>query len=235
MAQLILIRHGQASFGQDDYDQLSDLGARQSALLGRWLASCGLKPDRVVVGALRRHRQTAEHCLAALGSAAPPASEWQCDAGLDEYDNDGILEVHWPELAASGNLGQHLAGHADPLRASREMFFAAMERWVACESEGVYRELWPAFTARARAGIVRAAEGLPEGARALVFTSGGVISAVLHGLLGITPRTALELNWTLANTGISVVNERRGRLRLASLNGVPHLESTGEADLLSYR
>lgn len=36
MGQLLLVRHGQASFGADDYDQLSDLGKRQSIRLGEY-------------------------------------------------------------------------------------------------------------------------------------------------------------------------------------------------------
>ena len=34
MSELHLVRHAQASFGSDNYDQLSDLGHRQSRLLG---------------------------------------------------------------------------------------------------------------------------------------------------------------------------------------------------------
>jgi broad specificity phosphatase PhoE len=34
MGQVLLIRHGQASFGADDYDVLSDLGWTQGRALG---------------------------------------------------------------------------------------------------------------------------------------------------------------------------------------------------------
>ena len=37
MAELLVIRHGQASFGQDDYDVLSDLGHQQSRAVGALL------------------------------------------------------------------------------------------------------------------------------------------------------------------------------------------------------
>ena len=60
MSQVLLVRHGQASWGSDDYDVLSDLGERQSRMLGEALAARGVVPDLVVRGAMRRHRQTAE-------------------------------------------------------------------------------------------------------------------------------------------------------------------------------
>ena len=37
MGNLTLIRHGQASFGEKDYDNLSDLGRKQGHLLGEYL------------------------------------------------------------------------------------------------------------------------------------------------------------------------------------------------------
>ena len=42
MAELVLIRHGQASFGADDYDKLSDMGWRQSRWLGEYFAERGV-------------------------------------------------------------------------------------------------------------------------------------------------------------------------------------------------
>jgi broad specificity phosphatase PhoE len=41
MGTLYLVRHGQASFGADDYDQLSELGRRQSVRLGEYLRGKG--------------------------------------------------------------------------------------------------------------------------------------------------------------------------------------------------
>jgi broad specificity phosphatase PhoE len=38
MGNLYLVRHGQASFGAADYDQLSELGQRQSVRLGEYFA-----------------------------------------------------------------------------------------------------------------------------------------------------------------------------------------------------
>ena len=52
MGTLYLIRHGQASYGEADYDKLSARGAEQAAAVGRWLA--GKKIDALYAGPLRR-------------------------------------------------------------------------------------------------------------------------------------------------------------------------------------
>ena len=54
---LLLVRHGQASFGAADYDQLSDRGVEQSRRLGQWLVDGGLKAgERVIVEGLQKVR-----------------------------------------------------------------------------------------------------------------------------------------------------------------------------------
>ena len=58
MGNLYLVRHGQASFGAADYDNLSELGHRQSVRLGEYFAHKGLQFEAVMVGTLRRHAQT---------------------------------------------------------------------------------------------------------------------------------------------------------------------------------
>jgi phosphohistidine phosphatase SixA len=63
---VLLVRHGQASFGAADYDVLSDLGRRQAEIVAGSLAERGYRPARLVGGTLRRQRETA----AALGAPA---------------------------------------------------------------------------------------------------------------------------------------------------------------------
>jgi hypothetical protein len=76
MGTLYLVRHGQASFGADDYDQLSELGRRQSVRLGEYLArQQGHAFDAVLTGTLRRHAQTWEGIREGAGAGSQtPAS-----------------------------------------------------------------------------------------------------------------------------------------------------------------
>ena len=84
MSVVLLVRHGQASWGAADYDRLSSLGEQQSRVLGAALASRGVRPDLVVRGAMRRHRQTAEATAAGAG--------WSTDVGITR-----CVQV-WPPL-----------------------------------------------------------------------------------------------------------------------------------------
>src|SRR5690606_36194887 len=56
VGSIYLIRHGQASFGADDYDVLSEIGIRQAEILGRLFSQLGLGFDRCLSGELRRQQ-----------------------------------------------------------------------------------------------------------------------------------------------------------------------------------
>src|SRR6218665_2955945 len=58
MGILYLGRHGQASLGAADYDQLSPRGQAQALRLGEYWRAQGQTFDAVITGTLRRHRQT---------------------------------------------------------------------------------------------------------------------------------------------------------------------------------
>ncbi len=65
MAELFLVRHAQASFGSDNYDQLSELGYQQSAWLGEYFRNRGIAFDELITGTQLRHRQTLDEIVPA--------------------------------------------------------------------------------------------------------------------------------------------------------------------------
>ncbi|MCB1660687.1 MAG: histidine phosphatase family protein, partial [Pseudomonadales bacterium] len=89
MAAIYLVRHGQASFGAADYDQLSVRGEQQAQLLGQWLKDCHLPVQKVYLGQAKRHLQTAQHCLAMTDNLS--ANAWQSLTGFNEFDHVEIL------------------------------------------------------------------------------------------------------------------------------------------------
>ena len=114
MPVIYLIRHGQASFGKEDYDQLSDVGWEQSRILGRALQNQDLGVPRSICGTMRRHVETAEATLGELGLA----KEWHTDTGFNEYNHSELLAVDWPLATDRAALTQWLAqGLPGPLRA----------------------------------------------------------------------------------------------------------------------
>ena len=62
MTAIYLIRHGQASFGKAEYDCLSELGQKQATHLGASLKARAILFDKVIIGGMQRHQQTATAC-----------------------------------------------------------------------------------------------------------------------------------------------------------------------------
>ena len=169
MSLLLLVRHGQASWGAADYDNLSPLGEEQSRLLGKHLASLGIAPARLWVGGMRRHLQTADAARDAAGWDLEP----QVDEGWAEFDHVQILEAH----------GDAPDAHGMPITDFNVLFDAAIRRWTGGEHAEDYAEPFEAFTARVDAVVERAAHELGKGETGVVFTSGGPIAWAAARLL----------------------------------------------------
>ena len=92
MGSVHLIRHGQASFGSDDYDQLSPVGMQQSTALGMSWEASGWAPTAAVAGSMTRHAQTAIAAIDACGQG----DGYDIDDGWNEYDHLAIANAHDP-------------------------------------------------------------------------------------------------------------------------------------------
>lgn len=233
MGQIYLVRHGQASFGSLDYDQLSDLGAEQSRILGGWFASSGIQFSRVVTGGMKRHRQTAEACCAAL--PVPAAEEWLTDAGFNEYDHDDVLSRCRPGFDEPGAIRQFIAKSKVPQETFLQIFEESMQRWMGGQHDDEYRESWPVFRARCLAALQRVAEAAEPGSNVVVFTSGGTIATLCQPLLSYPDQQVAALTWNLVNSSATKLLNRSGRVSLSTLNSHVHLEQVGRKNIITYR
>ncbi len=219
MSELVLVRHGQASFGTDDYDKLSELGWRQSRWLGEYFAERGIAFDRVVRGSLRRHAETLEGI--AQGMARP--LEGGEDARLNEYDANALLDAH-------------LKGGARPQGGDRREHFRilreAMYAWTDGTLAGAPHEPFAEFRGRVLAALGEARNGRAR--RVLVVSSGGPISTILAEVLGMPLRGVVDLNLQTRNTGITELQAGASRIHCVSFNNVPHLDRPDRAGSLTY-
>ncbi|WP_067440651.1 histidine phosphatase family protein [Nocardioides jensenii] len=227
MGQLLLVRHGQASWGTEDYDVLSPLGWEQSRMLGVALAARGLKPDVLVQGSMRRHRETAEATIEAAG--------W---SGVDVVDDDG-----WNEFDHLGMLASVPSPEEgrDLTRAEFQTWFErATGRWTSGEFDGDYQESFPAFAARVDAALQRTMDRVGSSGTAVVFTSGGPVSLAASGLLAtVAPDLTAasyagiwgQLNKVVVNSSVTKVVVGGRGATLVSFNEHCHLEGDG----LTYR
>lgn len=217
MGQILLVRHGQASWDGDDYDVLSDLGHEQGRLLGEALAARGVRPDVVVSGGMRRHRETVENVLAGAGLRG---LDVDVDRGWDEYDHVSML----------AQVPTRFAGERPTAAEFQAWMEQAAARWTSGENDEDYHEPFAEFADRVGAALKRAAA--PSGT-VLVVTSGGPISWVSASLLGGGAELWSRLNVVCVNSGVTKLVAGRRGITLVSFNEHTHLEA--RADLLTYR
>jgi broad specificity phosphatase PhoE len=228
MAAIYLIRHGQASWGSQDYDVLSEIGREQAKVLGRFLSRKSGAPPQVISGAMRRHLETAEHTLRAMGDHR---SQWSIDARWNEYDHRQLLLRANPKYQDLDELFGQLALSSDPRREFQVIFDRALLRWVSGDFDSEYNESWPQFQARIRAALEQAVSN--EGTT-LVFTSGGAIAAAISQLWTLPDVSWLHVNRVIANAGLTKLIRGRSGLHLSTFNEHSHFEGDNHG-LLTYR
>ena len=229
MATIYLIRHGQASFGQENYDQLSSKGWQQGRVLGRWLKG-KIAPAAVFGGDMQRHRETVEALAGGYGDELP---DMQAVAGLNEFDHTQVLERYKPEWTDRKTMARDLAAFQKPAGAFQQAFEQAMGRWVGGEYDDEYQETWSDFRGR----VIGALDDLIDyagGGDLLVSTSGGPIAVIAQDLLQLSDRKTLEMNSVIANSSVSRVLYSGSRRSLAVFNNYSHLEAD-DPSLVTFR
>ncbi len=229
MATIYLVRHGQASFGKENYDQLSPRGWEQGRILGRWLAG-KVEPGAVFGGNLQRHRETVEAITTGYGVSLP---DMQVLEGLNEFDHLEVVERLRPEWADKQVMARDLASFPKPARAFQQAFEKAVTRWVSGEFDQEYSETWNGFRQRVGHALDQLIE-LADGADVIVSTSGGPIAVIAQRLLELSDRKALEMNNVIANTSVSRILHSGPRRSLAVFNNYSHLEAEDPA-LVTFR
>jgi broad specificity phosphatase PhoE len=220
---ILLVRHGQASWGAADYDRLSPLGEQQGEALGSWLVEAGVRPTRLVGGSLRRHRQTADAVLSATAGAGWDLDDMVADPGWDEYDHVQLLDAYGVDRGVP---------EAPSGRAELDAWFdAAVERWVSGAHDADYPVSFPDFTERVDGALRRTVTAAGPGETVVVLTSGGPIAWALTSLLDAATPTWQRLNPVLLNTSVSKLTVGRRGATAVSFNEHGHLP----AELLTYR
>lgn len=217
MSVLILMRHGQASFGEARYDELSALGRRQAQATGRWLRERGEAVTSVRHGPRIRQADTAGLVLAASGLDVSPEPA----AGLDEFaEGEEVL------AAAAVLFGRPMTGREAPPRTEQlRCYDAAYEAW----SKGSLDIPGRAGFAEFRRGVAQwlresvAAADAPGGQRILAVTSAGVIAGVVCEVLGLPDEHWCPFVRLIQNGSLTEIMFSRGRLGLRSFNSVGHL------------
>lgn len=232
MGAIYLIRHGQASFGQKNYDKLSATGERQALRLGAYLKEVGIELDRVYSGTLERQIRTAELAL----TAAYPAGLGEREVAFNEFDHEGVTRAHVIALAAGDPLvADFIANKIDRLKHFQKVFEKVVTRWVSDQHPVDGIESWPDFRDRVWQGLQRVIQETGRSKNIAIFTSGGPITAILHQVLKTTPEAAFEMNWAIANGSITKLMYNDERISLSYFNHYSYLKQGTDRSLMTYR
>lgn len=234
MTTLLFTRHGQASFGRSDYDRLSELGIKQSKLLGSHYAQTQRPIDAVFTGALERQKDTATLFLEQYRNnftapITPP--EPSIIEDLNEFDHNDVFVKYNPDFETKAGVLAAIADAPVPKIRLSELFNEAMLRWHSGEHEEDYIESWSQFNQRIQRAlqqVISQAEGR-QAKNVLICTSGGVIAAIASSLLKQGSSTAYQINRSLINTGVTSVIAKPNKTRLLSLNEHSHLYHQGDS------
>ncbi|TCK98989.1 broad specificity phosphatase PhoE [Shimia isoporae] len=222
MSQMFhLVRHAQASFGAADYDNLSDLGHRQSAALGAALKRQGVSPDAVFIGAQKRHRQTWEGIESALQTGLDPVVV----PGWNEFDFGGLLEARY------ASRDDKPAGLHDDRKTHFRILRDTVLEWQNDEIDNP-PETFAAFTQRVReAREIVAASGA---ATPIAVSSGGAIGRTVADVMGAPAEQMILLQLQVKNCAVARFVLAKGQTWLNGFNETPHIDASNEEDMLTY-
>jgi broad specificity phosphatase PhoE len=236
VGSIYLIRHGQASFGADDYDVLSPIGIRQAQVLGKYLAQLGVSFDRCIAGGLRRQQHTAEAALAQFSALDLPTPLLEIDRAFDEFDADAVIRALLPAMLPDEPEALHVMRNAAEHRGEFQRLFALIiGRWLSGNYDTDGLQSWLGFVAQVEAGLLAILESAGPNERIAVFTSGGTITALLHLITQMPAPQAFELNWQIVNTSLNQLKFRGREVALASFNSHAHLQLLNTPELITYR
>ena len=214
MGTLYLVRHGQASFGADNYDQLSARGHEQARRLGEYWRERGMVFDAVLVGTLHRHNQTLDGIGEGLEGLTAPVTTLP---GLDEYDSHALLAAIHPQPLPRADTPELYRQHF-------RMLCDALAQWMAGVISPQGMPSWNDFSAGVREALelVRREH---TGHNVLLVSSGGPICAAVGQVLGTSAEATIALNMRLRNSAVTEFSVSSKRLMLQTFNTLNHLDS----------
>ncbi|MFT4615591.1 MAG: broad specificity phosphatase PhoE [Bacteroidia bacterium] len=235
MATIYLIRHGQASFGSENYDNLSDLGRRQAHLMGEFLRDSGIVLDAAYSGDLSRQRET---CQLALASQ-PTAVSHSIDARFNEVRNEEQIEHLLPEIVRRNPEIRALVEKG--LTASKDyqkVIDAVFNYWVSPECDDARIQSWADFSGGASDALAQVIAEQGGGKTVGIFSSGGTIATMVAQVLGLTGEQTYQFYEPMMNCSITQLFYNREKVSLSYFNDCSYFQVLGsqlDEELITYR
>ena len=213
MGAIHLIRHGQASWEADDYDELSERGLRQSALLGMSWEASDWGPTAAISGSLRRHTQTAVAAIDASGRG----DGYDIDTGWNEYDHRSLTD----RLTLTRRMTP---------QEFQPLLEESLAQWMDGTLSGAATP-YADWHGGVLASLEKAIAAAGPGQDVAVFTSGGPIATVVSHLLTGDDSLFIRLNAVIVNASVTTIINGNTGPRVLSFNEHTHLPR----DLVTFR
>lgn len=209
MSKVILVRHGQASFLEQDYDKLCPNGEAQAKLLGEYWSQRGVVFERVYSGPRARQLETARIVDKAFRGAGLRFPEAVVMNEFDEYQAEAVMRECLPRLLQVNGEIRELRRAYEDSKASgdsaarrktfEKLFEAVIRKWVAGEVTAGGVESWHDFCRRVEHGLAQVVRETAPAASAVIFTSAGVIGAAVRRALHLSAEDMLQITWMSRN------------------------------------
>lgn len=221
MGTLYLVRHGQASFGADDYDVLSELGMRQAVRLGEYFKYKGITFDAALTGTLQRQINTFAGICRGM-EVDIKALQWP---GLNEYDSHAVIATIHPHKLEKPTSPEMYRSHFRLLRDGLKQWMAGV---VSPRGMPTYNDFV--------AGVSSALDHVRMNytGNVLLVSSGGPIATAVGHVLGTSPETTIELNLRIRNASVTEFAFTPKRHMLVTYNTLPHLDAPEHAEWVTY-
>ena len=219
---LYLVRHGQASFGAADYDQLSPRGQQQALRLGQYWRERDQRFDAVLCGTLRRHEQTLVGIREGLGQPLPALALPE----LNEYDSQALIRAIHPMPLPHPSTPELYRQHF-------RLLCDALAQWMAGTISPQDMPSWQDFCAGVHGALERVRQQ-HGGQQVLLVSSGGPISAAMGLVLSTPAEVTIALNMRIRNSAVTEFSISPKRLMLQTFNDLAHLEGPQYADWVTH-
>jgi broad specificity phosphatase PhoE len=235
MSEIIMIRHGQASFGGETYDRLSETGRRQMEATASFFINADYRFDHVFSGTLKRQKESAESFIETFKKSGVMLLYAPCIEGLNEHRSEDIMKGILPLVIKDDpSLAEDASKLLKDRAAFQRVYERVMYRWVSGVDNIPGLQTWEEFKSGVRSAIDEIRNGAGKGSTSAVFTSGGVIASSVQAALHLHDENAIKLSWQIANASLTRFKFSNRGFALSSFNSFGHLER-GEDNLLTYR
>jgi broad specificity phosphatase PhoE len=236
MSTIFLMRHGQASFGEENYDKLTEKGIVQAQLLAQHLFDLGLRFDVLCSGTLQRHLETTQEYTRLCEKYDIEYPELEKMEEFNEYDPKSVLTAIIPLLIEEDpDFSYSVEKMFSDKKSFQKVFEKVMMRWVSGDFNLPGLVTWEEFASRVERGIQMVMESHGKGKKIAIFSSGGPICIVARKALLLSNSSAIQLNWQIINASLTRFKCTHDRIMLMSFNEHAHLEIGGDNSLVTYR